>query len=141
MAHPKTPLKAVKDLLVKELLFSLKHRLEIVSDGFALEENPFLKPPVELVIQLPQRVNFTLSNCVLSGYTIGDIDNLQAVVSTLASVKTLVVTTREKVKAAEVQVNDNLMLLPQQNSNTSFLISISSFFLILFISFLMKNLL
>ena len=127
-------------MLITDLLYSLKHRLEITSDSYALEENPFLKNPVHNVVQLPKRATFTLGNCVLSGYTVGDVENLQAVVSALVSVKPLLVGVREKFMAVEKKSGgEEVVVIPSQSSHTRFIYSIAAVFAVLILSFLMRN--
>ena len=138
MVHPKSQLKTVKELLIKDLLFSLKNRLEIVAESFGIEEIPFLINPKFLVVQMPKRVFFTLSNCVLNGYTHGDVEALQALVSNLVNVKPLLCDFREQ--SPEIAKNEENPVAPSDPpKKTNFLTSVVTIFAILVVSFIIKK--
>ena len=137
LVHPKSNLKIVKELLIKDLLFSLKNRLEITSDGYLLEENPFLKSPQHLIIQLPRRTSFILSSCTLTAYSFGDVEALQALVSILASVKPVLSDSKEQLPEAIKKIEP--IILIEQKSNTKFMMSVLLIFAILVLTFIIRN--
>lgn len=138
LVHPKSTLKQVKDLLIKDMLYSLKNRLEIVSESYPIEENPFLDFPKHCLIQLPRRVIFTLSNCKLTGYTHKDIDTLQALIANLATVKPLLASHTEQIPEIIEKNQSNTQIQPQP-LNYNFLISIVAIFCSVLVSFIIKN--
>lgn len=135
--HPKANMKTVKEFVVKDLLYSLKHRLEIVSDGYEPENNPFIKPTATLSLQLPKRVNFTLPTFFLTGYTLEDPETLKNLVSTLASVKPLTTEAREMVP--ETKNTEELPTIPQPKTDSQFLYWTLGISIVFIISFWIKK--
>lgn len=87
LAHPKSTLKAVKDLVIKDLLYSLKHRIEILSDDFETNDNPFIHQLKTIKLQLPRRITFPLNTFTLTGYTNQDPDQYKSLVSSISTMQ------------------------------------------------------
>ena len=112
LAHPRATLKLVKDLVVKDLLYSLKHRIEIVSDGFEVGENPFTSQIKNLKLQLPRRITFPLPAFTLTGYTDMDPDMFRSLVSSISMIKFAAMAVKETLPefpqiVQEVEVKEN----------------------------------
>jgi hypothetical protein len=110
LAHPKATLKTVKELVIKDLLFSMKNRIELVSDEFEPEKNPFISEIKHIKIQLPRRISFTLSNFSITGYTNKEPEMFKAVASSISSVKLAGFSVRETLPefpqtVSQVEVN------------------------------------
>jgi hypothetical protein len=137
LAHPKATIKTVRELISNDLLYSLKNRLEYVSDGFMPEENPFLMSGKTACLQLPKRVRFTLSNCLVTGYTLADVETLQQVVGGILSAKVLIADTKEglpEVRKEEGKVDETGKVQEKR-----FWYLMMAVFAILIFSFFMRN--
>ena len=82
-------------MVVKDLLYSLKNRIEIVSDSFEIEKNPLIGQVKNIKLQLPRRISFPLTAFTLTGYTDKEPDLFKSVVSAISTVKLAAMTVRE----------------------------------------------
>lgn len=140
--NPKSTLKEARDVIIKDVLFSLKNRLEILSEEMPLKENPFLINPNRFSWQLPKRVFFTVSNCILSSYVSvnQDLESIQAYVIAIASVKPLYIDSREfhlKVESLAKPVTIEKLNLSEKDK-MKFMIVAAIIFAMLLVSFLFK---
>lgn len=87
LAHPKSLIRTVKETIIKDLLFSLKNRVELLSDEYEPEKNPFLSIGKAVQLQLPRRISFSCQNFSLTGYTMKDPETLKSILISISSVK------------------------------------------------------
>ncbi|CAG9329927.1 unnamed protein product [Blepharisma stoltei] len=138
----KMTIKEARDLIIKDILFSMKDRLEIVSDEFTVEKNPFLAAPLPRKIQLPRRVFYSYNSCVLSSYiSASQEENIaQAYTEVIASVKLTPVDSVETLPKVETKHEENSNNSNKIDSNSE-IFSYTIFgmmFMMLFISFIVK---
>lgn len=85
----------MKEIIIKDILFSLKNRVELLSDEYEPEKNPFLSSGKAIQLQLPRRISFSCQNFSLTGYTMKDPDTLKSILISISSVKPSGISTYE----------------------------------------------
>ncbi|CAG9334770.1 C1orf27_2 [Blepharisma stoltei] len=142
LVHPKSTIKEAREVVIKDLLFSLKNRFEIISEEIPLQENPFLNTPVKFVSQLPRRAFFNLNNgCILSSYgtTSQDKDFIQAYATAISSAKLSYTESREfHLKVDSPLEIEKAEEKKDQIENMRFMIILAVIFAVLLVSFLIK---
>lgn len=140
LVHPKTPVKEAIKLLRKDLVLSIKHRLELSSESFSLNENPFLKKPSKAHLYLPKRLFFTMQHCVVGNYCLSNSEEETAEnqVRTLLSSKPLYSESSELLHQKPSQKPPEK---PTRNSNpVTCLVASVVIFVLLLTSFFLKTL-